>query len=246
MTVSHDHAVEVDTRLSQLWEQTAKVDQRLGWHIDKLHEAAGERRERGRDWRDLPWKTSTDEVLAILRPMDDPALIAAPWSNDHEANVGKIAALKAHDALKAYDADMAELATIRAEEDPLNDEFRAERWPRFFLVLNTGGHIHKDMHCKTTFPTTRWSWLPSLSGLGEDAAVAEQGPRLCSVCYPSAPVEWTLGLPAKLNPKRCPGSSQQATDIDRRYYIPRGRCPVCGTSVGVSSTGKARPHNKPA
>lgn len=66
-------------------------------------------------------------------------------------------------------------------------------WSRFFLVTNVGGHIHRDMNCSTCFPTTQYGWLTELSGLTEAAAVAEYGEILCSICFPSAPVEWTNG-----------------------------------------------------
>jgi hypothetical protein len=98
------------------------------------------------------------------------------------------------------------------------------------------------MYCATTFPTTAWSWLPELSGLEEDDAVEAQGPRLCSVCYPSAPTEWTLGLPAKIDPKRCPGSSQLVMPFKK--YGHYGQCPECGGSFAMSTTGKLRPHHR--
>lgn len=66
-------------------------------------------------------------------------------------------------------------------------------WSRFFLVTNTGGHIHRDMSCSTCFPTTQYAWLYELSGMTEAEAVEEYGEILCSVCFPSAPVEWTNG-----------------------------------------------------
>jgi hypothetical protein len=49
------------------------------------------------------------------------------------------------------------------------------------------------MHCSTCRPTTTYGWLPSLSGKTESEAVADLGPTLCSVCYPTAPTEWTEG-----------------------------------------------------
>ena len=39
----------------------------------------------------------------------------------------------------------------------------------------------------------RYGWLPKLSGMTEAEAVEEHGPALCSVCFPSAPVEWQGG-----------------------------------------------------
>ena len=72
-----------------------------------------------------------------------------------------------------------------------------EGWPRFFLVNASNGHIHASMHCSTCFLTTSFSWLPGLSGLTEADAVAEYGGILCSVCFPSAPSDWTEGVNKK-------------------------------------------------
>lgn len=72
-----------------------------------------------------------------------------------------------------------------------------EGWSRFFIVKNTNGHIHSSMDCSTCYPTTVFGWLPQLSGLTEADAVEEWGGILCSVCFPSAPVEWTEGTNKK-------------------------------------------------
>lgn len=66
-------------------------------------------------------------------------------------------------------------------------------WTRFFLVTSSKGHIHSSMSCHTCRPTTRYGWLPELSGQTEAEAVEAHGPALCSVCYPTAPVEWQGG-----------------------------------------------------
>ena len=49
------------------------------------------------------------------------------------------------------------------------------------------------MHCSTCYVDTSFGWLPELSGLTETDAVKEYGAVLCSVCYPSAPVEYVGG-----------------------------------------------------
>lgn len=72
-----------------------------------------------------------------------------------------------------------------------------EGWSRFFIVNNAGGHIHWTMSCSTCYPTTDFGWLPNLSGLTEADAVEEWGGILCSVCFPSAPVEHTNGVNKK-------------------------------------------------
>ena len=85
------------------------------------------------------------------------------------------------------------IAELEAEAAPFHAVYRQHRWSRFFLVLNTNGHIHRDTSCSTCFITTDFGWLPELSGLTEADAVEQQGEILCSVCFPSAPVEWTNG-----------------------------------------------------
>lgn len=75
-------------------------------------------------------------------------------------------------------------------------------WSRFFLVQNTNGHIHSTLHCSTCRWDTDFAWLPELSGLTEADAVAEYGEILCSVCYPSAPSEWTTGTNKKVAAER--------------------------------------------
>ena len=67
-----------------------------------------------------------------------------------------------------------------------------EGWTRFFLV--PGGHIHSTRSCSSCNKRgaiTSFSWLPELSGLTEADAVTAHGSVLCTVCFPSAPVEWT-------------------------------------------------------
>ena len=66
-----------------------------------------------------------------------------------------------------------------------------EGWSRFFLV--PAGHIHSSMDCSSCNrgrTSTAFSWLPELSGLTEADAVAAHGSHLCTVCFPTAPVEW--------------------------------------------------------
>ena len=85
----------------------------------------------------------------------------------------------------------ATLETLLAQRDALEDSYTG--WSRFFLVTSSAGHIHSSMHCSTCRPTTTYGWLPELSDSTEAEAVAAHGQTLCSVCFPSAPVEWTTG-----------------------------------------------------
>jgi hypothetical protein len=101
-----------------------------------------------------------------------------------------------------FDSYREELLEARTEYEAAADDYLATEanymgWSRFWLVTNTGGHIHSSLNCSTTRPTTSWAWLTELAGRTEDEAVEEYGAILCTVCYPSAPVEYTGGVNKK-------------------------------------------------
>lgn len=82
-------------------------------------------------------------------------------------------------------------------------------WQRFWLVTSSeNGHVHRTTACSTCRPRTTFALLPDLSGLTEEDAVGSQGSILCSVCFPSAPVEWTNG--------EAKGKAQARADRDAR------------------------------
>lgn len=97
----------------------------------------------------------------------------------------------AADALSARDRALDDLTENAAASEELEDIWREHQWSRFFLVTSSIGHIHSSMYCSTCRPTTTFGWLPHLSGHGEREAVELHGPALCTVCFPSAPLEWT-------------------------------------------------------
>lgn len=139
----------------------------------------------------------------------------------------------------------AQAREIRAEERPYQAEYRSRPWSRFFLVRNNGGHIHSSMDCSTCFPTTQFGWLPELSGLSEPDAVASQGAILCTVCYPTAPVEWT----DRRDDSVCAGSGtwDYPSETARKGYAfgNYGVCTHCGQNVTLNKgTNKMRKHKK--
>ena len=117
-------------------------------------------------------------------------------------------------------------------------------WTRFYLVE----HIHNSRACHTLRPTTRIGWLPNVSGLTEAEAVKEHGATLCTVCFPSAPVELTT---KQADPSVCTGSGKFVNrDLPNRlgFYTGNwGTCPDCGERVTiVGSNGvKLRKHKNP-
>lgn len=115
------------------------------------------------------------------------------------------------------------------------------QWARFFMV--TGGHIHSSTGCHTLYPTTRIGWLPDLSGETEADAVAAHGALLCTVCFPSAPVEWTDGRQAD-DDEFCAGKLPVPGSYNPRLYSKYGICQECDKAVSITGTGKVRKHRK--
>lgn len=127
--------------------------------------------------------------------------------------------------------------------DFLDAEFtRRGGWTRFFLV--PGGHIHSSTTCSTCYPTTWLGWLPALSGLTEADAVATHGPLLCSVCFPDAPVEWTI----RNKPAGCAGSGSIPVEgtARRTGHTTYAECSECGTRQIVTGAGVLRKHKPKA
>jgi hypothetical protein len=160
-------AVETDTALADLYTKESAEQMRAHSDIEALRRTVGQ----NRDYRTQAWSGSLNE--AFVRPTNE-------W------------AAREHDRFMAsYNGHLATLAEIQTAMAPLTAVYRANGWNRFFLVQD--GHIHSSMNCSTCYVTTRFSWLPELSGLTEADAVEAYGEILCSICFPSAPVAWCNG-----------------------------------------------------
>ena len=160
---------EIDTQLADLYGQAQKAASYIRSSANSLASALGYKRG--------------DKI-----PLTSELLIEAE-ANDHP-NV--------RTTVRSIERLSAELAAIREQEKPLEAKYNERRWSRFFLCTAHGGHIHSTMSCSTTYASTEFSWLPELSGLTEAEAVEEYGAILCTVCYPTAPVEWTAGVNKKV------------------------------------------------
>ena len=242
-------AVATDERLATLYDEAFDVSIDLRRVLDSVHRMAGdEQRPRYRG----PWQMDDAEAVDALRARLSQPYVAPTYAErTPDTAVGMTAVIdrgtgippwetrNAEQALERIETLEARQRAIAAEESDLERVYEdAGRWSRFFLVDASNGHIHRSLHCSTCFPTTRYAWLPDLSGLTEDDAVKAHGPRLCSVCYPSAPVEWTLGLPKA---PKCEGSGKPAAPGYARYRSQP--CSVCGRSYPVSDrTGLIRAH----
>ena len=213
------HEVEVDTKLADLHFKCGLANARADSAMDGLHYSAGDRptfRTRMR----RSWNMTRDEVLAWTPPSTQ------PW--------------KVQEHQRALDIYRTALGTLKRLQNEITEQDKLYTgWSRFFLVTQANGHIHSSMSCSTCYPTTQYGWLPTLSGLTEADAVAAQGPRLCTICFPSAPVEWTVGIQTEKT--YCAGSGTYAK-TNRRY----AKCETCGKVVTVTqTTGNLRKHEAP-
>lgn len=93
-----------------------------------------------------------------------------------------------------YFTESQSYSTADANIDAINAEFNARGgWTRYYLVVSSSGHIHRNMDCFTCNngkEPTSFALYPSLSGSTVEQAVAKLGAALCTHCFPEAPVEY--------------------------------------------------------
>jgi len=233
----HQFAVEVDTEIVRIYDELWKLHNFADICFERIRYAVPTRIERGDGWRSpieyfIVTKDGKDTTyeLETVRTFLAEGKFDARWGED----------VKIKDALDKYDALVVECKARYAELREWTDKYTG--WSRFYLV--SGGHIHASMDCSTCNngkSATNFIWLPQLSGLTEADAVASEGAFLCTVCFPSAPVEFTnghdLAEQARLS-KRCEGSGVYAHDGNHR-------CKVCNEWVSILRSGRYRAHNKP-
>jgi hypothetical protein len=173
--------VEIDTKLAALYFEGQKAEQGIEIAVVAIRRALGQQQV----WqgRRQVWTVNPAETVEAARSRGDAPVVGAAASRTYADLVGK------------YDAAVKALADVEAAQQPLEAEYvRRGRWSRFFTVSD--GHVHSSMTCSTCNRgryATRFGWNADLSGTTEADAVAKLGPALCTVCFPSAPVEWTAG-----------------------------------------------------
>lgn len=175
----HAIAVRTDTALADIYEAQLRNRSNTAHAYDTIRHQAGQRRTYGT--RNPDWSGSLSDALDKVRE------VAASDAVSYIVN-------DARKALQRLEELGDENITLNAAEDALQAVYASHGgWSRFFLVKNNNGHIHSTMNCSTCRFDTEFGWLPALSGLTEAEAVAAHGSILCTICYPSAPVEWTNG-----------------------------------------------------
>lgn len=104
------------------------------------------------------------------------------------------------DAVARVEALKVKLAELKAEIAVIEKLYTG--WTRAFLVSNANGHIHSNMNCPTCFESTRFIWLPELSGEDKMKIAELAGESACSICYPDAPSEYFLRKSQLEDPKK--------------------------------------------
>lgn len=245
----NEREAEIDGKLAAIWNRAREADRSLDGTVDGLARAIGARKahtsKHSYRWVKNGEFVEEAEIVAAAREV---AATEKPLSE--YGSYGAINFSPASYWLDERDSALAEIEACKAEAAPLNTLYEAERWSRFFLVTSSaGGHIHSSMHCSTCRWDTGFAWLPDLSGLTEKDAVDAHGAILCTVCFPSAPVEWTNAhevAAAEREAAKCPGSGEYAPAealTQRRRYA---HCPHCGYYASITSTGKLRGHKPEA
>ena len=173
MTATGIDPQQHDTKLAKLYFDLARAQHTAGYQHERIIRSAGvvTRRwgkETKRGWGSEEEYFSFNEAVAILSKRED-----------RDSSI----------YLAEYDQT---IALIEATEEAIEEaESEYTGWSRFFVVTSSQGHIHSSMRCTSCYRTTTYGWLPELSGKTEAEAVAAHGPALCTVCFPSAPVEDT-------------------------------------------------------
>ena len=155
-------------------ERAGKTEARLETVRNRQHTMAGDRRETvGRRYT---WRRTAAEIWQTLEVMRDV---------HHDAAAGAI--------LAQEQELLTELAQVVLEINENEKIYRQpqNRWNRYFRCLNSDGHIHSSLRgCPSVHATTPMGWNTRLSGQLADVVVKDLGPTLCSICFPTAPVEW--------------------------------------------------------
>jgi hypothetical protein len=149
-----------DEAEAALFDELAKAERTLRYKADQVHHDAGDKRDYCQ--RNHPWGMAPSVAYEKSSPI----------------------------ARVEYDQAKRAFKRIGEQIGAMEEIYREQRWTRFFPCRNADGHIHSSLRgCSTVYATTPMGWYPNLSGKTAEDAVAELGPALCSVCFPSAPVE---------------------------------------------------------
>lgn len=215
---------EIDTKLAELYGARGQAYDYVDNALKSIHTKVGDRPGRhGYGYSHEQARTLAQEALdnGTLR------------SFDHDVLTRAFATLAEQEAI---------IAALDTEIAPLDAEYDRRPWSRFIAV--PGGHLHSGRRCVggTIRVTTKVVWNPGLSGKTEAEAVKQLGTILCTHCFPSAPVEWTVGVKPKREHCAGSGKSEVPGTVKRVRASVYGRCQECGVVKPLTQHGFLRAH----
>jgi hypothetical protein len=182
--------VQFDTQLFALYEQHSRLEDKLRSLFSfKIHPMAGDRQESNGWGRPRTWRL--DDVAAFE------AVVCLRHAGDERVlNLG----VRPSDVINSHDQLDDAITELRDQINALEYVYQQNPWTRWHPCLNADGHVHSSLRgCPTVRWDTRMGWATKLSGTPVETAIQMPpvglGPRLCSVCFPEAPVEHCRSLP---------------------------------------------------
>jgi hypothetical protein len=173
---------EHDARQFELIQQASKAEDRLFTLRERMHHMAGDRKR----WygKRQVWSMSWAEVSTHI------SHLAVQGDHEDFRHGGRPSQLLERDSEL-----LAGIGRLDMQAEAMEAEWRCDPWTRYFPCLNSDGHVHATLRgCPTVKRDTAMSWATELSGKTVDEAIDDLGPRLCSVCFPGAPVEHCRSL----------------------------------------------------
>jgi hypothetical protein len=126
------------------------------------------------------------ELARLIFPRDRALARAGQYRKLAQDQADRGADLSSARSIRQADEYSEEARKLTLQIIPLRKLYTG--WNRYFLVTNTGGHVHRNQECTTCYPTTQYHWITSLSDCDESELVAQYGELACTVCFPNAPV----------------------------------------------------------
>jgi hypothetical protein len=263
--------VEIDTLLLERLRARNEASRRLRAATESILWCFAKRRHYG-----------SGTTLFLHPDFDGPLNVSFEVASQNQIEADQLVDLyrQGHPKLVLADGVVADIERASADlteaiglVEEIDQEYKSRPWSRYWLVTSSDGHIHRDVDCSTCNKgrePTGFALVPYLSGSTVEAAVADLGPALCSVCFPGAPVEAReqARIPARVAlalaeegceafqaardkarqeaarraSERCPGAGQApAGPPDARR---ESRCPVCGRRSRVTRAGVLEAHRQ--
>lgn len=158
MNIATATPAEIDTEINRLNGEIAAIDAAAADAMETIRR----------------FDEAGDDVYAYYRPAKRQQLEAARDAKREQA----VATLK---------AAPGKIDALVAERHPLKARYNAEQWNRYYLVDNTGGHVHTSKSCRTCYDTTVFVWLTEYSGMPREELTELAGALSCAECFPNLP-----------------------------------------------------------